>query len=117
MPYERELEAALEAADRAGKRLQELYARFAAIPDAPASIGTDADRESQEIILRHLHRHFPTDAFCAEETTEMSAGVPHTGARLWIVDPIDGTRGFARKNGEFSVMVAFVDQSKLAVGV
>src|SRR5262249_30290341 len=36
---------------------------------------------------------------------------------LWIVDPIDGTRGFAKKNGEFSVMVAFVDGETVAVGV
>jgi len=32
-----------------------------------------------------------------------------TGARLWIIDPIDGTRGFAQKNGEFSVMIGFVE--------
>jgi 3'(2'), 5'-bisphosphate nucleotidase len=43
--------------------------------------------------------------------------VPDAGARLWIVDPIDGTRGFARKNGEFSVMIAFVDAGTPAVGV
>ena len=42
---------------------------------------------------------------------------PHTGPRLWIVDPIDGTRGFARKNGEFSVMIAFVHGGRPAVGV
>src|SRR5262249_37900586 len=44
-------------------------------------------------------------------------GVPHTGPRLWIIDPIDGTRGFAKKNGEFSVMVAFLDHGTIAVGV
>src|SRR5207249_2810599 len=43
--------------------------------------------------------------------------VPSTGARLWIVDPIDGTRGFAQKNGEFSVMIAFVHQGQVGAGV
>jgi 3'(2'), 5'-bisphosphate nucleotidase len=116
MAYENELVAALAAADLAGVALRELYAKFKAIPDAPASISTDADRASQEIILGHLHRAFPNDALCAEETTDTLAAAAHTGARLWIVDPIDGTRGFARKNGEFSVMVAFVDEGRVAVG-
>ena len=49
-----------------------LYADFQAIPDAPASISTEADRQSQEIILGQLHREFPRDALCAEcqERTE-----------------------------------------------
>jgi 3'(2'), 5'-bisphosphate nucleotidase len=37
--------------------------------------------------------------------------------RLWIIDPIDGTRGFAMKNGEFSVMVGLVEDGRVAVGV
>lgn len=107
----------MEAAHRAGQKLRELYTQFVAIPDAPASISTEADRVSQEIILGHLLRLFPHDAFCAEETTETLAQIPHTGPRLWIVDPIDGTRGFARKNGEFSVMIAFVEKGQIALGV
>src|SRR5262249_26559602 len=75
------------------------------------------DRRSQEIILGHLHRLFPHDALCAEEATPTLAQVSATGPRLWIVDPIDGTRGFARKNGEVSVMVAFVDQGLVVLGV
>ena len=54
---------------------------------------------------------------CAEEETATLAAAAHTGERLWIVDPIDGTRGFARKNGEFSVMIGFVDRGRIAVGV
>lgn len=116
MPYECELEAALEALDRAGRAVLEQYARFEVIPDAPASITTAADHEAQEIILGYLHQTFPTDALCAEETTASLAEAEHEGARLWVVDPIDGTRGFARKNGEFSLMVAFVQQGQVAVG-
>jgi 3'(2'), 5'-bisphosphate nucleotidase len=117
MPYERELEVALEAATLAGQRIMELYAALEAIPDAPASITTDADRQAQELILSRLRRAFPTDALVAEESTATLAEAPHAGPRIWIVDPIDGTRGFARKNGEFSVMVAFVEQATVAVGL
>jgi 3'(2'), 5'-bisphosphate nucleotidase len=115
--FDPELQAALDAARLACAALREAYARFEAIPNAPASISTDADRQSQEIILSHLHRLFPDDALCAEEQTPTLAQSPHTGPRLWIVDPIDGTRGFAQKNGEFSVMIAFVADGTIAVGV
>ncbi len=117
MPYDNELQVALEVVDRASRLIMEHYALLEAIPDAPASITTATDRQSQEIILRGILERFPDDALCAEETTEALAGRPRTGTRQWIIDPIDGTRGFARKNGEFSVMVAFVDQGQVAVGV
>jgi 3'(2'), 5'-bisphosphate nucleotidase len=115
--YQRELQAALEAARLSGNALREAYERFQAVPDAPADISTQADRDSQEIILTHLQQTFPADALCAEEKTEALSKAAHTGSRLWIVDPIDGTRGFARKNGEFSVMIAFVHEGRPAVGV
>jgi len=117
MLYDRELQAALEAARRAGAVILGHYEHFEKIPDARADISTVADREAQEVILTYLHEAFPGDALCAEETTATLAGVPHTGPRLWVVDPIDGTRGFARKNGEFSVMVAFLDGGAVAAGV
>jgi 3'(2'), 5'-bisphosphate nucleotidase len=117
MPYERECAAALEAAALADRVILEHYHRFVAIPDAPASITTAADRESQETILKHLHRLFPDDAFCAEEATPSLGGARTTGPRLWVVDPIDGTRGFARKNGEYSAMIAFLEEGRVAVGV
>jgi 3'(2'), 5'-bisphosphate nucleotidase len=115
--HERELETALDAAERAGRYLQDEYTRFQAIPDAPADISTDADRRSQEIILQAIQAAFPGDALSAEEATATLAGAVHTGGRLWIVDPIDGTRGFARKNGEFSVMIGFVAYGLIRVGV
>jgi 3'(2'), 5'-bisphosphate nucleotidase len=115
--YERESAAALEAAEEASRVILDHYARFQVIPDAPASISTDADREAQDCILRYLRRQFPGDAFCAEETTEALREAATAGPRLWVVDPIDGTRGFARKNGEFSAMIAFVEEGTVAVGV
>jgi 3'(2'), 5'-bisphosphate nucleotidase len=117
MPYDRELQAAQDAAGKAAAVILDLYARFEAIADAPASITTAADRESQEVILKHLNAVFPADAYRAEEATPTLAELPQIGPRLWVIDPIDGTRGFARKNGEFSVMVAFVESGEPVVGV
>src|SRR4051812_37707852 len=115
--YERELAAARTAADLAGAVILEHYARFAAIADASASISTEADRSSQEAILKYVHGLFPGDAFRAEESTPTLQRVARSGRRLWVIDPIDGTRGFARKNDEFSVMIAFVDAGTVVVGV
>jgi 3'(2'), 5'-bisphosphate nucleotidase len=117
MNYRDELAAARTAADKAAAVILDLYSRFEAIADAPASITTAADRESQDVILRSLRAAFPADAFRAEETTATLAEMPTAGPRLWIIDPIDGTRGFARKNGEFSVMIALAIGGEAVVGV
>lgn len=111
-----ELDAALDAISAAGAEVLRLYASFAKIADAPADITTDADRASQEIILQRLARRFPNDALCGEESTpSISSTAGKT--RLWIVDPIDGTRGFARKNDEFAIMIGLVDAGEVVLGV
>jgi 3'(2'), 5'-bisphosphate nucleotidase len=115
--YQHELDVALKAVHEAGSRVMEEYARFQVIANAPADISTQADHLSQALILEHLHTAFPSDALCAEETMELLSHVPQTGSRVWIVDPIDGTRGFARKNDEFSIMIALVEEGQIALGV
>jgi 3'(2'), 5'-bisphosphate nucleotidase len=127
MAHEADLEAALDAARRAGRLILAAYADFAPIPDARADITTDVDRQSQETILQCLRQRFPRDALCAEEETPTLAAAPvrpspdagggQDGGRLWVVDPIDGTRGFAKKNGEFSVMIALLEEGRIVVGV
>src|SRR5437016_1882377 len=109
MEYERELGAALQAARRAGEVIREAYASFEAIADPRIDISTAADRAAQEVILQYLHQAYPDDGLCAEEQTPTVAAGPRSANRVWIVDPIDGTRGFASKNGEFSTMIALVD--------
>ena len=113
MDYQRELEVALEAAARASDYLRAAYEAFTPIPNAPASITTEADRQSQDLILSHLAAAFPDDALCAEEGVQE----PREADRRWVVDPIDGTRGFAMKNGEFSVMIGLVSKGRVVVGV
>ena len=114
MDYAKELNVALEAAAKASDYLRGAYAAFTPIPDAPASISTEADRTSQDLILAHLLAAFPDDALCAEEGTAALREAKRQGPRLWVVDPIDGTRGFAMKNGEFSVMIGL--PNRLSVG-
>jgi 3'(2'), 5'-bisphosphate nucleotidase len=115
--YEREFDVALKAVEGAGRFLLDEYVRFQAIPNAPADITTDADRQAQELILQTLCAAFPDDGYCAEEQTATIAGKAPDRTRVWVIDPIDGTRGFARKNGEFSVMVGLVDRGEVALGL
>jgi len=114
---EKELRVARRAAALASERILELYATFEAIAAPPASISTRADSDAQDIILRLLSEAFPDDAFAAEEATASRDALRRAGPRLWIVDPIDGTRGFAQKNGEFSVMIALAVDGEAVVGV
>lgn len=117
MDYSHELREALAAAAAASAYVAAEYAAFTAIPDAPAHISTHADRGAQEIILKHLHAAFPADGLVAEETTPTAALAPVGAARTWVVDPIDGTKGFAIKNGEFSVMIGLTVGDRPVVGV
>lgn len=118
MNLDKELEAALAAAELAGRFIRNEYDAFMPIPNAPSDISTHVDKGSQDIILKFLHAAFPLDGLCAEEDT----ATPQTAAadapeRMWVVDPIDGTRGFAMKNGEFSTMIGLTVKREPVLGV
>lgn len=115
--HDPDLNAALDAAAAASAYLMDAYARFEVVADAPADLTTECDRQAQEIVLKSLRARFPSDSLCAEEKTPTAAAAPEGADRVWIVDPIDGTRGFARKTGEFSVMIALVVRGAIRAGV
>ena len=117
VPWSREKEVALSAATQASNIILAHYTEFQRIPDAPADISTQADRQGQDAILETLSRAFPEDGFIAEETTPLLQQLRQTGERVWVIDPIDGTRGFARKNDEFSIMIGLVEGGEPVLGV
>ncbi len=105
MPHEADLQAALEAVERVRGPIRVAFAAFTPLPGAPASITLPVDRQTQESLLQSLSKVFPNDAFCAEEETPTLAhlaGISSGRERIWIIDPIDGTRGSAMKNDEFA---------------
>ncbi len=111
-----ELQVALDAATIAGDYIRAEYEKFVPIPNAPANISTEIDRGSQDLILHFLAKNFPNDGLCAEEGNASKTGASANG-RMWVVDPIDGTRGFAMKNGEFSVMIGLTIDGAAVAGV
>ncbi len=115
--YKKELAVALKAAHKAGALISEVYKSLKPYENAPADLTTETDKQSQEIILKILREEFPSDSLCAEEKTATLSESPLGASRTWVVDPIDGTRGFAMKNDQFSVMVALMEHGKVVVGV
>nr|WP_182087340.1 3'(2'),5'-bisphosphate nucleotidase CysQ [Aureimonas sp. ME7] len=77
---------------------------------------TDADREAEAIILDGLRNLAPDIAVVAEE--EVCAGrVPSSAERFFLVDPLDGTREFVSRNGEFTVNIALVEDGVPTLGL
>jgi 3'(2'), 5'-bisphosphate nucleotidase len=77
---------------------------------------TAADLAAEAIILAGLARHAPGIAIIAEES--VAAGrVPETSETFFLVDPLDGTKEFLSRNGEFTVNIALIDGARPVAGV
>jgi histidinol-phosphatase len=78
---------------------------------------TDADRAAEVAIRDRLATERPGDAVFGEELGAELGGVQHEGERRWIVDPIDGTKGYARGIPVWATLVALEVDAEIAVGV
>src|SRR6185437_9445337 len=81
---------------------------------------TRADREANELICSALAASFPGDAIVAEESVpaDKAEVARLTGMeRVWFVDPLDGTREFTDRIGEFAVMIGLAVKGRAALGV
>ena len=78
---------------------------------------TDADHAAEAVIVAGLRSLTPGLVVVAEE--EMAAGhVPKLdGSPFWLVDPLDGTKEFIKKNGEFTVNIALIEDGKPTLGI
>ena len=116
MPYERELEVALEAAREAAKVLLRHYhggtKTWEKSKDNPVTL---ADLESDQVIAARLTQAFPDDAILSEETVREDGRL--SKSRVWIVDPMDGTKEFTKKIPEFCASIALTEDGEPVVGV
>lgn len=90
------------------------YGSVTADPMAAAPV-TAADRASNRVIEEGLRAAFPHDAILSEEGQESSERLD--ARRIWIVDPLDGTKEFLARNGEFSIMIGLVMDGEAILGV
>jgi 3'(2'), 5'-bisphosphate nucleotidase len=113
---ERELSVATELARGAGHILMEIYARdFAVAYKGKNDPVTEADQLANAYIVAELSKRFPDDGIVAEESVDLGHAL--SKRRCWFVDPLDGTKEFIAKNGEFSVMIGLAIDGKSALGV
>jgi 3'(2'), 5'-bisphosphate nucleotidase len=113
---EKELEVALNLARDAGRILMEFYAGNTKVQwkgyDDPV---TAADHAANEMLVRELSRHFPNDAVLSEEFPDDPSRLSKD--RVWMVDPMDGTKQFIERIGEFAVMIGLAIEGEAKLGV
>ena len=108
------LKAALEAAEKAAAISRRYYnGNFTVTTKADMTPVTQADVECEQAISSILLKHFPGHGFYGEETGKSQADAEY----LWLVDPIDGTKGFVRQYPFFSTQIALMHKGEIILGV
>lgn len=118
---EKELEIAVALAREAGEKILEFYALGVI---AEQKLGADnltepvtiADVTASRMIVDGLEKAFPGDAILSEEETD-NAEDRLFGKRVWMIDPIDGTWGFIKKDGDFGVQIGLTSGGEVVLGV
>ena len=118
---EKELETAISLARIAGARILEFYALEII---AEEKLGADnltepvtiADIIASKIIVEGIEEAFPDDAVLSEEEID-NAENRLDGKRVWMIDPIDGTWGFIKKDGDFGVQIGLTANGEAILGV
>lgn len=115
--HHRERTIAVELARKAGREVLALYRKGADVQylKNQREPVTEADLVSNDIILSGLRQAFPDDAILSEEKKDDSSRLEHD--RVWIVDPLDGTREFVDETGDFVVMIGLAVGGEPTVGV
>lgn len=113
-----EIETLLGIARRAGDAILAIYHGDHAVEyKADDSPLTAADRVSHSIIVAGLQQACPDIPILSEEGADISYAERCRWHRLWLVDPLDGTKEFIKKNGEFTVNIALIEAGRPVLGV
>lgn len=78
---------------------------------------TEADRVAHDLIVEHLAALTPALPVLSEESTASDYAARATWKRFWLVDPLDGTKEFISRTGEFTVNIALIDNGRPVLGV
>ena len=116
----KELETAVDLAKQAGKIILDFYENGFEIEekifdDNFSEPVTIADRTASKIIVEGLSAAFPDDGILSEEEFDDRQRLGKK--RVWIIDPLDGTKGFIEKNGDFAVQIGLAEYGASILGV
>ncbi|MBN1962315.1 MAG: 3'(2'),5'-bisphosphate nucleotidase CysQ [Deltaproteobacteria bacterium] len=115
---DQELKVAKKLAIAAGEIILEHYSQKISVQFKDVSKSdpvTQADKDANQLIVNGLIAEFPHDAILAEESPQSDER--YSRYRLWCVDPLDGTREFIERNGQFAVMIGLAIYGKATLGV
>ncbi len=108
-------------AKEAGAEIMRIYedANFSNVVDYKSDNSplTLADKASHEVIVDALEKDFPTIPLISEEGEIPAYEVRQHWNEYWLIDPLDGTKEFIKRNGEFTVNIALIKNSKSILGV
>src|SRR5450759_1828253 len=106
--YQREILVATELARQAGAVLLEHYHSPFLVEQKVNALDeleevTAADREANQLIVSRLQKEFPDDGILAEESIDSEHRLEKD--RVWLIDPMDGTKNFIARDGDFAVQI------------
>jgi 3'(2'), 5'-bisphosphate nucleotidase len=111
-------DAIVGIAERAGAAILEIYrSDFAVSHKDDASPLTAADMAAHHVIVDALAALTPDLPVLSEESAAIDVATRRAWQRYWLVDPLDGTREFVKRNGEFTVNIALIDGGRPRLGV
>lgn len=116
MDYKELLKLAVDAAIKAGEEILKIYSTdFYVETKSDNTPVTLADRASGECITKVLSTSgIPV---ISEEEEILDYSIRKTWSRVWIVDPLDGTKEYVKRNGEFAVNIALVENNRPVIGI
>ncbi len=118
MPLDIDLEEVIRLARAAGEAVMQVYdTEFSVEEKDDQSPLTEADRRSNTVILEGLAKIQPAYPVISEETRALPYAERQGWERFWLVDPLDGTKEFIKRNGEFTVNIALVREGRPVLGV
>jgi 3'(2'), 5'-bisphosphate nucleotidase len=113
-----DLEKIAATARAAGEQILDIYSRdFEVELKADDSPLTEADRLANTVIMEALATYYPDMPVISEENREVPYNQRSGWSEFWLVDPLDGTKEFIKKNGEFTVNIALVRRGIPVAGV
>ena len=105
-------------AQRAGDAIMAVYSTdFSVETKADDSPLTRADQAAHELIVAELKKLSGEIPILSEEDTDIPGRAEWGSGRYWLVDPLDGTKEFIKRNGEFTVNIALIEQGRAILGV
>ena len=113
-----DLDRILTAAVTAGSVIMDIYERdFEVDLKSDQSPLTEADRQANAVIMEALSSHYPHIPVISEENKEVTYAERSEWDQFWLVDPLDGTKEFIKKNGEFTVNIALIKKGLPVAGI